>query len=157
MRHGAAGVRPLMVEQAPTLVGTRTPERRWFASLSDPAAASWARTLRPPGLPTRQRNLGSHFMLPAPQNQPHADALYQEAYRTVQAARDSPDAGSDQAETDDPLAALSNSCSSMRSLGPRMNTSHIMSGCCWFPLMKPMTGRPVAASITSVKRALMTS
>jgi hypothetical protein len=22
-----------------------------------------------------------------------------------------------------------------------MNTSHIRSGCCWFPLMKPMTGR----------------
>jgi hypothetical protein len=23
-----------------------------------------------------------------------------------------------------------------------MKTSHIMSGCCWLPLMKPITGRP---------------
>jgi hypothetical protein len=30
-----------------------------------------------------------------------------------------------------------------------MNTSHIRSGCCWFPLMKPITLRPLAPSITS--------
>ena len=32
-----------------------------------------------------------------------------------------------------------------------MNTSHIMSGCCWLPLMKPITGRPVASSMTPVE------
>ena len=26
-----------------------------------------------------------------------------------------------------------------------MKTSHIMSGSCWLPLMKPITGRPVAS------------
>ena len=36
------------------------------------------------------------------------------------------------------------SWSSTRSVGARMNTSHMMSGCCWLPLMKPITRRPVA-------------
>jgi hypothetical protein len=31
------------------------------------------------------------------------------------------------------------SSASTRSVGARMNTSHIMSGCCWLPLMKPIT------------------
>jgi hypothetical protein len=44
------------------------------------------------------------------------------------------------------------SCSSTRSVGARMNTSHIMSGCCWLPLMKPITRRPVERSITASKR-----
>ena len=42
--------------------------------------------------------------------------------------------------------------SSMRSVGARMNTSHMMSGSCWLPLMKPITLLPVAFSITAVNR-----
>ena len=41
------------------------------------------------------------------------------------------------------------SSSSTRSVGARMKTSHIMSGSCWLPLMKPITWRPVASSITA--------
>ena len=48
------------------------------------------------------------------------------------------------------------SCSSTRSVGARMNTSHIMSGSCWLPLMKPITRRPVACSITASKRSRIT-
>jgi hypothetical protein len=39
------------------------------------------------------------------------------------------------------------------SAGARMNTSHIISGCCWLPLMKPITRRPVARPITASKRS----
>ena len=46
---------------------------------------------------------------------------------------------------------------STRSVGARMNTSHIMSGCCWLPLMKPITRRPVACSITASKRSRISS
>ena len=46
-----------------------------------------------------------------------------------------------------------NSCSSTRSVGSRMKTSHMMSGSCWLPLMKPITRRPVTSSITATKRA----
>jgi hypothetical protein len=49
------------------------------------------------------------------------------------------------------------SCVSTRSVGARMNTSHIMSGCCWLPLMKPITRRPVACSITASKRSRISS
>jgi PEP-utilising enzyme, PEP-binding domain len=49
------------------------------------------------------------------------------------------------------------SSASTRSVGARMNTSHIMSGCCWLPLMKPITRRPVACSITASNRSRMTS
>jgi hypothetical protein len=50
-----------------------------------------------------------------------------------------------QAVRPDPRDASGISSSSTRSVGPRMNTSHIMSGCCWLPLMKPITWRPVAS------------
>ncbi len=46
---------------------------------------------------------------------------------------------------------------STRSVGSTTNTTHIMSGCCWLPLMKPITRRPVACSITESKRSRMTS
>ena len=49
------------------------------------------------------------------------------------------------------------SSSSTRSVGARMKTSHIMSGCCWLPLMKPITWRPVALSITASKRDRISS
>jgi hypothetical protein len=38
-----------------------------------------------------------------------------------------------------------------------MNTSHIKSGCCWFPLMNPIIRRPVARSLTASKRSRITS
>jgi hypothetical protein len=49
------------------------------------------------------------------------------------------------------------SCSSTRSVGARMNTSHIRSGSCWLPLMKPITSLPVASSMTLANRLRMTS
>jgi hypothetical protein len=49
------------------------------------------------------------------------------------------------------------SWSAMRSVGLRTKTSQIMSGLCWLPLIKPITGRPVACSITAWKRSRMTS
>jgi hypothetical protein len=73
-------------------------------------------------------------------------------------SRATPPASDLTAETSLPSHAGDNSwsteisCSSMRSVGARMNTSHIMSGCCWLPLMKPITCRPVARSMTASKR-----
>ena len=34
-----------------------------------------------------------------------------------------------------------------------MKTSHMMSGSCGLPVMKPVTRRPVAASMTALKRS----
>ena len=42
--------------------------------------------------------------------------------------------------------AAGSSWSSRRSVGARMKISHMMSGSCWLPLMKPITRRPVASS-----------
>lgn len=54
-------------------------------------------------------------------------------------------------------SAWENSYPSMRSVGARTNTSHMMSGSCWLPLINPITFLPVASSITAVNRSRIRS